>query len=304
MAETWMRRLAAGAACSAALMMVVELRSRGDRPSPVTLRGLDRSEPGCVFYLLRSLPLSPPSPPLAHNSACARFVEFPRNEARWWGETQDGFGYDRRGADRLGREQEFDHFTTPVGGDIDHYDFPRHDRGPGHRLGFAPADPKKGWGPVYYGDTKVYGASVGKDYAKQPFPVYTDYTTEGAAHAAGRDQEGYWRETMEMPEGYMEGFAKDFFAYFPAEDAAGQEVPNPIEAGYWPYTTPDGFLAAGDPGAAGEAWRSFAEEDKKSDDGVTTAQEGDDMDDVDKYLDAESSVYTNDMRYYLEDDWP
>ena len=33
-------------------------------------------------------------------------MEFPRNEARWWGETRDGFGYDRSGADRLGHEQE------------------------------------------------------------------------------------------------------------------------------------------------------------------------------------------------------
>ena len=27
-------------------------------------------------------------------------------------------------------------------------------------------------------------------------------------------------------------------------------------------------------------------------------------DDVDKYLDAESSIYTNDMRFYVDDDWP
>ena len=28
-------------------------------------------------------------------------------------------------------------------------------------------------------------------------------------------------------------------------------MPDPIEAGYWPYNTVDGHLAAGDPGATG-----------------------------------------------------
>ena len=65
-------------------------------------------------------------------------------------------------------------------------------------------------------------------------------------------------------------------------------------------------VAAGDAGATGAAWRSFAEEDAKSDAGAVRAAEADADDDadVDKYLDAESSVYTNDMRFYLNDDWP
>ena len=206
-----------------------------------------------------------------------RFVEFPRDTARWWGEARAGYGYDKSGRDRLGEEQEFDHVTTPLGGDIDHYDYPRRDRTAGHRFGFAPSQKKVGWGPVYYGDTKIYGASVGKNFRKQPYPVYTDYMTEGAARASGRDQEGYWRQTMEMPEGYMQDFAKDFLAYFPEEDSAGEKVPNPIEAGYWPYATPDGYLASGDAGSTGEAWRSFAEEDKKSDSGGESVQGGGDL---------------------------
>lgn len=86
-------------------------------------------------------------------------------------------------------------------------------------------------------------------------------------------------------------------------------MPDPIEAGYWPYNTVDGHLAAGDPGATGDAWRSFAEEDAEdADSDIPRKQlgsDGDDMDDdVDKYLDAESSIYTNDMRFYVDDDWP
>jgi hypothetical protein len=46
--------------------------------------------------------------------------------------------------------------------------------------------------------------------------------------------------------------------YFPEEDRAGEEVPDPIEAGYWPYATPDGTVAAGDAGATGAAWRCFS----------------------------------------------
>lgn len=208
------------------------------------------------------------------------FVEEPRNAARWWGETYDGFGYDARRQGNLEPREagrgDIDHMSTPIGGDIDHYVYPcatrtrnghgncRY-RGPGHRFGFSPSTPKKVWGPVWYGDTKVYG---GKDFKAQPYPRYTDYMTEDAARAAGMEQQ-YSTRNLEMPKGYMDGFAKDFFAYFPEEDRAGEEVPDPIEAGYWPYATPDGTVAAGDAGATGAAWRSFAEEDAKPDDGLT-----------------------------------
>ena len=240
--------------------------------------------------------------PAAHS-----FVESPRNAARWWGETHDGFGYDATatGAGNLEPQPGIEHMSTPIGGNIDHYVYPRRHRGRGHRFDWSPSTPKKVWGRVWYGDTKVYGGSVGRDFAAQPYPRYTDYMTEDAARAAGVEQQ-YSTRNLEMPPGYMDGFAEDFFAYFPAEDRAGEEVPDPIEAGYWPYATADGTVAAGDAGATGAAWRSFAEEDAKSDAGAVRAAEADADDDadVDKYLDAESSVYTNDMRFYLNDDWP
>lgn len=229
-----------------------------------------------------------------------RFMDMPRNSARWWGQVRDGYGYGARGTDNS------DHFTTPVGDDIDHYTYASRYRGPGRAFDFSPSTETKGFGPVWYGDTNKYGASVGKAGARQPYPVYTDYMTEDAARGAGIHQQ-YATRNLEMPAGYMKGFAKDFFAYFSPEDRAGEELPDPIAAGYWPYALPDGTLAAGDPGATGQAWRSFAEEDKKSDSGRPATDghaETDDMDDVDSYLDAESSVYTNDMRFYLNDDWP
>jgi hypothetical protein len=155
-----------------------------------------------------------------------RFVDFPHNSARWWGETWDGFGYDARSSGYLGKEEKFDRFSTPVGRDVDHYTYPRdyRNRGSGHRFDFSPSQvhETQGWGPVYYGDTKIYGASVGRDYAKQPYPVYTDYMTQNAARAAGVESE-YATRNLEMEEGYMEGFAKDFFAYFPKQDAAVRE---------------------------------------------------------------------------------
>ena len=162
------------------------------------------------------------------------------------------------------------------------------------------------WGPVWYGDTRVYGARVGADFARQPYPVYTDYMAEGDARSAGiqpAEQQDATRE-LNMRDGYMEGFAKDFFAYFPKESRAGEEVPDPIQAGYWPYTTPDGLVAAGDAGARGATWRDFAREDSKTDVGVAGLQEqpgaAGDADDMEQYLDAESAVYTNDLRFYLE----
>lgn len=211
------------------------------------------------------------------------FLEEPRNAARWWGETYDGFGYDaRRQGDlkpSVARRGDIDHMSTPIGEDIDHYIYPCATRsrdvhaqgnciyrGPGHQFGFSPSTPRKVWGPVWYGDTKVYGGSVGQDFKAQPYPRYTDYMTEEAARAAGVEQQ--YRK-LKMPTGYMDGFTKDFFAYFPEEDRAGEQVPDPIQAGYWPYATPDGTVAAGDPGATGTSWRSFAEEDSKPVAGLT-----------------------------------
>ena len=169
-----------------------------------------------------------------------------------------------------------------------------------------PGGAGRAWGPVWYGDTRVYGARVGADFARQPYPVYTDYMAEGDARSAGIQpaEQGDATRELNMPDGYMEGFAKDFFAYFPKESRAGEEVPDPIQAGYWPYATPDGLVAAGDAGARGATWRDFAREDSKTDVGVAGPQEqpgaAGDADDMEEYLDAESAAYTNDLRFYLE----
>jgi hypothetical protein len=184
-------------------------------------------------------------------------------------------------------------------------------------LRFLDSSPgKKVWGPVWYGNTRMYGAERGQKFAEKKYPLYTDYRTAGDERVAfispdtlNSVEHGGRARTLEMPNGYMEGFAKDFSAYFPKEDLVGEAVPwgDPIAAGYWPYTTADGYLAAGDPGATGSAARTFAAEDGKVDargrSGRTVSSMEDNMDDVDKYLDEESSVYANDMRFYLDDDW-
>ena len=54
-----MRRCAAAAAGAAVMMLVVELQSQGEGEFLVTLRGLDRSEPGCVFLPASHFAASP-----------------------------------------------------------------------------------------------------------------------------------------------------------------------------------------------------------------------------------------------------
>ena len=73
----------------------------------------------------------------------------------------------------------------------------------------------------------------------------------------------------------MEGFAlhpKDHGAYFPA-------VSDPLAAGYWRYTSADGYAAADYAGATGTAVHTFVAEDGKMDAREETAA---DMDDGDK----------------------
>ena len=188
---------------------------------------------------------------------CIRFYTPWRNDARWWGEPYDGWGYDQSdGGKGLRHETGCERFDTPIGCDMNHYTHPRRYDGiecgnthrcyhgqdfvypgcdrriesshscgkecrdAGHQFDFPREDStlegsKKVWGPVWYGDTSVYGAQVGKDFRKQPFPVYTDYMTEGKSASSAR--------TLGMPTGYMEGFKKDFGAYFSKADLAGEQ---------------------------------------------------------------------------------
>ena len=77
----------------------------------------------------------------------------------------------------------------------------------------------------------------------------------------------------------MEGFAKDCGAYLPAQVRRGEAVRDPLAAGYWRYTSADGYAAAGYAGASGTAALTFVTEDGNMD---AREERAEDMDDVDK----------------------
>lgn len=162
-----------------------------------------------------------------------------------------------------------------------------------------------GWGPVYYYSTQQYGAKVGKDFSRQPYPVYENI----AALEDSNGKVSVNAKQLKMPKDYMKNYAKEFNSYFPKGDPQrSKPPPDPIESGYWPYPTADGFLATGNPGERGKVLRDYLKWDNVRDDDKP-AQKGKKSqfdqykEDRDKYVDDEE-YYKNDMRFYTEDDWP
>ena len=97
-------------------------------------------------------------------------------------------------------------------------------------------DGSAGYGPFYYGDTRLYGArGQGRDGAEQPWPKYDTY--ERADVNAAKEH---------ITKNWKAGFVKDFQSYFPKGARSGMEIPDPVEAGYWPFLTQDGVIAQGD----------------------------------------------------------
>ncbi|KAJ1466368.1 hypothetical protein T484DRAFT_1988276, partial [Baffinella frigidus] len=150
-------------------------------------------------------------------------------------------------------------------------------------------DGNVGMGPVYYGDTRLYGAvGQGREGQEQPWPKYEQYRGSDVNAAKAH-----------ISKNWEEGYVKDFQSYFPKSMRSGIEIPDPVTAGYWPFLTQDGVLAQGDPGGTGKALREWTIEEAKSDDPVpikaATAREK-----MSTYLTEEEDEtgYPNMMRYW------
>ena len=98
-------------------------------------------------------------------------------------------------------------------------------------------DGNVGMGPVYYGDTRLYGAVKGREGQEQPWPKYDQYRESDVVAAKAH-----------ISKEWTKGYVKDFQSYFPASMRNSDlEIPDPVNAGYWPFLTQDGVLAQGDP---------------------------------------------------------
>lgn len=130
----------------------------------------------------------------------------------------------------------------------------------------------------------------------QPYPLYQDYTFAQSGEPVGPDAIRLPRPSKE----YMEGYRKDFNSYF---ENGAEKIPDPIDAGYWPYKTADGLEARGRAGEAGKLLRSWVAMDSMASD-APLGKGGDDVS-KEEYIDQEAdAAYQNDMRFYTNDDWP
>ncbi len=84
-----------------------------------------------------------------------------------------------------------------------------------------------------------------------------------------------------------------------------------MQAGYWPYATADGLVAAGGAGETGAALRDWAAAERAPEPGPAAAAWAGDAEgeeyraERDAYVaDEADAAYAGRLRYYTDDDWP
>ena len=139
---------------------------------------------------------------------------------------------------------------------------------------------------MWYGDRRVYGARMGQEVAEEKHRQYRDYKRAEAARdvliraATERPvEQGSRVRTLNMMRARWRALQTTTVPNFPAQVRRGKAVRDPLAAGYWRYTSADGYAAADYGGATGTAAHTFVAEDGKMDGREETAA---DMDDVDK----------------------